>query len=67
MLEILRLGAYQLLYMDVAPYAAVSETVDLAPKRARGFVNAILRSATRAKPPEPPDLATRAAHPAWLI
>jgi 16S rRNA (cytosine967-C5)-methyltransferase len=65
--EVLRLGLYQLLYMDVAPYAAVSETVDLAPKRARGFVNAILRSATREKLPEPPDLPTRTAHPAWLI
>lgn len=66
-IDVLRLGLYQLLYMDVAPYAAVSETVDLAPKRARGFVNAILRSATRAKPPEPPDLPARTAHPAWLI
>jgi 16S rRNA (cytosine967-C5)-methyltransferase len=65
--EVLRIGLYQLLYMDVAPYAAVSETVDLAPKRARGFVNAILRSATRAKPPEPTDLPTRTAHPPWLI
>jgi len=65
--EVLRVGLYQLLYMDVAPYAAVSETVDLAPKRARGFVNAILRSATRAKPPEPPDLPARTAHPPWLI
>jgi 16S rRNA (cytosine967-C5)-methyltransferase len=66
-IDVLRLGLYQLLYMDVAPYAAVSETVDLAPKRARGFVNAILRGATRTKPPEPPDLPTRTAHPAWLI
>jgi 16S rRNA (cytosine967-C5)-methyltransferase len=65
--EVLRLGLYQLLYMDVAPYAAVSETVDLAPKRARGFVNAILRSATREKLAEPTDLPTRTAHPAWLI
>lgn len=65
--EALRLGLYQLLYMDVAAYAAVSETVDLAPKRARGFVNAILRRVTREKPPEPRDLATRTAHPQWLI
>jgi len=65
--EVLRLGLYQLLYMDVAPYAAVDETVSLTPKRARGFVNAILRSTTRVKPPEPPDLATRTAHPPWLI
>src|SRR5687768_11162464 len=65
--EVLRAGLYQLLYMAVAPHAAVYETVELAPKRARGFVNAILRSASRVKPPEPPDLATRTAHPAWLI
>jgi 16S rRNA (cytosine967-C5)-methyltransferase len=65
--ETLRLGLYQLLYMEVAPYAAVDETVGLTPKRARGFVNAILRSATRVKPPEPQDLATRTAHPPWLI
>ena len=65
--EALRVGLYQLLYMDVPAYAAVSETVDLTPKRARGFVNAVLRSATREKPPEPPDLPTRTAHPAWLI
>lgn len=66
-IEVLRLGLYQLLYMDVPAYAAVSETVDLAPKRARGFVNAILRTATRGKPPEPADLPTRTAHPPWLI
>ena len=60
-LEVLRLGVYQLLYMDVAAYAAVSETVDLAPKRARGFVNAILRRASEGKVPEPRDVATRTA------
>ena len=65
--DVLRIGLYQLLYMDVAPYAAVSESVDLAPKRARGFANAILRSATRQAPPEPRDLATRTAHPQWLL
>lgn len=65
--EVLRLGLYQLLYMDVAQYAAVSESVDLAPKRARGFVNAILRRATRGNVPEPRDAATRTAHPQWLL
>src|SRR5688572_22623692 len=65
--DALRLGLYQLLFMDTPAYAAVSETVDLAPKRARGFVNAILRNATRGKVPEPRDLATRTAHPQWLI
>lgn len=41
--RLLRLGAYQLAFADVAPHAAVSETVNLAPRRTRGFVNAILR------------------------
>ena len=65
--DVLRTGVYQLLYMDVAAYAAVSETVDLAPKRARGFVNAVLRKVSAAKPPEPRDVATRTAHPSWLL
>ena len=65
--DALRVGLYQLLFMDVAQYAAVSETVDLAPKRARGFVNAILRNVTRGKVPEPRDSATRHAHPPWLF
>ena len=66
--EILRLGIVQLGFMDVAPHAAVSETVDLAgrhAKRARGFVNAILRRASE-RLPEPADPATRFAHPRWL-
>ena len=65
--DVLRLGIYQLLYMDVAKYAAVSEAVELAPKRARGFVNAILRRASEGEPPEPPDVVTRTAHPKWLF
>jgi len=69
--DILRIGIYQLMFMDVAPYAAVSESVDLAGRhanRARGFVNAILRRASQtdlkalAK-----NLATRTAHPQWLL
>lgn len=45
----LRLGFYQLLYTDRIPdFAAVSASVDTAPSRARGFVNAALRSFLRA-------------------
>lgn len=40
---LLRLGAYQLLFGGTAPHAAVSETVELASRRLRGFVNAVLR------------------------
>ena len=66
---ILRIGIYQLMFTDVAPYAAVSESVDLAhryAKRARGFVNAILRRATE-RIPEPRNLAARTSHPDWLL
>ena len=48
-LTALRLGFYQLLYTDRIPdFAAVSATVGTAPSRARGFVNATLRSFLRA-------------------
>ena len=44
----LRLGIYQIVYMDRIPeFAAVSETVDTAPPRSRGFVNGVLRSFLR--------------------
>ena len=48
-LEALRLGVYQLVWMDRIPaHAAVSESVALAHPRARGFANAVLRSFLRA-------------------
>lgn len=44
----LRLGLYQLIYMDKIPdYSAVSETVSLCKRRSKGFVNACLRSFIR--------------------
>ena len=45
---LLRMGLYQLRFMDRIPsHAALNETVALAPKRSRGFVNAVLRRYTR--------------------
>lgn len=42
--NLLRLGLYQLAYLDRIPdHAAVHETVAIAPAKAKGFVNAILR------------------------
>src|SRR4051812_45465831 len=64
--DILRIVALQLLFMRVAPHAAVGETVALVPLRARGFVNSILRKISKSAP-EPQDVATRTAHPQWLI
>lgn len=76
-LEILRVGLYQVWFMDVPDHAAVSETVDLAEHRhpkAKGFVNAVLRKATRttkeAMGPDGDDVASiaiRNAHPDWLV
>lgn len=44
----LRLGIYQLTFMDrIPPHAAVSESVSTAPARSRGFVNALLRAYLR--------------------
>lgn len=46
--NLLRMGLYQLCYLDRVPaHAAINETVSLAPRRARGFVNAVLREYTR--------------------
>lgn len=81
-LDVLRLGAYQVLYMGSVPgYAAVSQTVDQARvvggKGVAGLVNAVLRSVARvgAGPELFPDPETRPAeylstwgsHPRWLV
>ena len=69
-LDVLRLGAHELLFMESAPYAVVSETVNIAgryAKRARGFVNAVMRRIAEGPIPEPADLATRTSHPQWLF
>lgn len=44
----LRLGLYQLMYLDrIPPHAAINESVALCSRKSAGFVNAILRSHTR--------------------
>jgi len=69
----LRLGAYQLMH-GVPAHAAVRETVEVAPERARGYVNAVLRTLARLGPPWPwPDgdeveaLAVRLSYPDWIV
>lgn len=49
-LALVRLGVYQLLFTRIPSHAAVSETVDLADARRRGFVNAVLRAIARSAP-----------------
>jgi 16S rRNA (cytosine967-C5)-methyltransferase len=63
---LLRLGAYQLHFAGVAAHAAVGETVELAPKPARGFVNAILRRVDDTPMVWPND-AVRLSYPDWIV
>jgi 16S rRNA (cytosine967-C5)-methyltransferase len=68
-------GLCQLLYTDIPAHAAVAETVnaarELGEPRAAGFLNAILRRMQREQQAlcaaVDQDLATRTAHPAWLV
>jgi 16S rRNA (cytosine967-C5)-methyltransferase len=67
--SVLRLGAYQLVFAGVAPHAAVSETVGLAPKRTRGFVNAVLRKVARLSVGDMswPSEGARLSYPDWIV
>ena len=69
----LRLGVYQLLFLDrIPPHAAIGESVELAKQadgqHAAGMVNAVLRRIAREQTP-----GTRishdpvAAHPGWMV
>ena len=59
----LRLGLYQLYFMDIPPHAAVSETVGLGEDPGeRGFLNAVLRAATAGMPAPPPRERDTARH-----
>lgn len=64
--RVLRLGAYQLVFAGVPDHAAVSASVDLAPRATRSFVNAVLRRVART-PMVWPDEATRLSYPDWII
>lgn len=69
--RLLRLGAYQLVWLRTPPHAAVSATVAVAPRRTRGFVNAVLRRVAEnpLDPTDPgswPDEATRLSYPDWI-
>ncbi|HBN55329.1 MAG TPA: 16S rRNA (cytosine(967)-C(5))-methyltransferase, partial [Lachnospiraceae bacterium] len=72
-LNILRMSAYQLKYMDRVPDAAVcNEAVKLAGKKGfgnlKGFVNGVLRNLARNVHAIPlPDLSVRYSTPAWIV
>ncbi len=68
-------GLCQLLYTEIPAHAAVAETVEAARQlghpRAAGFINAILRRCQREHAQLSAridsDVATRTAHPRWLV
>ena len=62
----LRLGTYQLRMLGTPPHAAVSATVDIVPRRARGLVNAVLRKIADAEDAWPSE-AVRLSYPDWLV
>jgi 16S rRNA (cytosine967-C5)-methyltransferase len=64
--NLLRLGTYQLAMTRIPTHAAVNETVALAPRRVRGFVNAVLRRIAT-EPMQWPDEATRLSYPDWIV
>ncbi len=61
----LRIGAYQLHFLDTPRHAAVSATVGAVRGRGRGVVNAVLRKVADA-PFEFPNIATRLSYPDWI-
>lgn len=81
--NIVRLGAYQLLYLDKVPEsAAVNESVQMMKQQSKGlgrdwsgFVNAVLRALLRSPEPDWPDaakdpveaFAVRYSCPKWLV
>lgn len=83
LLDVLRLGAHQLLSTRVASHAAVNESVALArqvgSRSGTGFVNGVLREISRSTPGEWRErvladaknederLAALTSHPAWIV
>lgn len=73
----LRLGLYQLYFLDKIPqYSAINESVNLVQAArktsAKGFVNAILRKASRGAPKlafanEADRISVETSHPEWLV
>ncbi len=64
--NLLRIGAYQLHLMGTPAYAAVNETTAAAPRRQRGFVNAVLRRVADLEAAWPTE-AIRLSYPDWLV
>ncbi len=62
----LRVGTFQLRFLGTPPHAAVSATVEVVPRKARGLVNAVLRKIADAEDAWPSD-AVRLSYPDWVV
>lgn len=81
LLSALRMGAYQILFLERIPFsAAVNETVELVKELglgyAAGFVNGVLRAVAEkgcsllqvdSSLPEPERIAMETSHPLWMV
>ena len=70
--DILRLGLYQLFFLQTAEHAAVHETVEVGAKGQRPIINAMLRAATRRRnelraSANAQPLFVRMSHPQFLV
>jgi 16S rRNA (cytosine967-C5)-methyltransferase len=70
--DLLRLGLYQLFFLQTPEHAAIYETVELAGRRNRALINGILRNAIRARADllqkaDLQRLSVRKSHPQFLI
>jgi 16S rRNA (cytosine967-C5)-methyltransferase len=63
----LRLGAFQLAFLDTPPHAAVGATVEAAPKKLKGLCNAVLRKVSSSLPVEWPSDGVRLSQPEWIL
>lgn len=69
--DLLRIGIYQILFLQIADHAAVNETVEAGKSAVRGLINAVLRQTAGQKkkwlemiPELPPHV--QYSHPEWL-
>ncbi|MCA1658634.1 MAG: 16S rRNA (cytosine(967)-C(5))-methyltransferase RsmB [Verrucomicrobiaceae bacterium] len=70
--DLLRLGIYQLFFLETPAHAAVFETVELAAPGIRSLINGVLRNAVRKKDSLREEatrqsLSVRSSHPEFLI
>lgn len=70
-LDALRIGAYQILFLRVPAHAAVDDAVETIKKsrsqKLANFANGLLRALARSGEPPAPSLAVRVSAPDWLV